>query len=163
MRHLVSCQPSWFAVAVLDSLMQRRIISENRLRSVLASTSAHAAALSHLLDARSESGIESIARYRLALRGVRAEPQVVLPGIGRVDLLIDDWLVVELDGREFHAQAASFSKDRRRISSLYRDGKLTLQFDYGSVVYDWPTVEATVLSTLSQHAPARTTRQDFLH
>jgi very-short-patch-repair endonuclease len=154
-RHLVSCQPSWFTVAVLDSLIQRRMMSENRLRSVLASTSAPAAALAEYVDGRSESGIESIARYRLALCGVRAEPQVVLPGIGRVDLLIDDWLVVELDGREFHAQEAAFAKDRRRANSLYRDGKLVLQFDYASVVHDWATVQATILSTLAMYAPVR--------
>ena len=151
--HLVGCQPSWFTVAVLDSLMQRRIMSENRLRSLLASTSGPAAALAPYLDARSESGIESIARYRLALRGISAEPQVVMPGIGRVDLLVDGWLVVELDGREFHAQQASFGRDRRRTNSLYRDGKLVLQFDYASVIHDWQTVEATVLSTLALHAP----------
>jgi very-short-patch-repair endonuclease len=78
-----------------------------------------------------------------------------VPGIGRVDLLVDGWLVVELDGREFHAQEAAFARDRRRTNLLYRDGRVVLQFDYATVVYDWPFVEQTIRSVLAQHAPVR--------
>jgi hypothetical protein len=140
-RHLVECQPPRFVVAVLDSLLQRRLISRNRLTSVLSGTSALGRSLIAHLDERSESGIESLARFGLAAAGIRAEPQVVVPGIGRVDLLVEGWLVVELDGREFHAQAAGFAKDRRRTNLLYRGGRVVLQFDYATVVYDWPFLE----------------------
>jgi very-short-patch-repair endonuclease len=152
-RHLVDCQPPWFAVAVLDSLLHRRIMSSNRLMSLLSTSSPAAAELGRLVDGRSESGIESIARCRLALAGIPSTPQVVVPGIGRVDLLVGEWLAIELDGREFHAQEASFSRDRRRSNLLHRDGKIVLQFDYAGVVYDWETVEATVRSVLQQYAP----------
>jgi hypothetical protein len=154
-RHLVDCQPPRFAVAVLDSLLHRRVLARNRLVSVLAGTSGSGRAVIPFLDERSESGIESIARYGLAAAGIPSEPQVVVPGIGRVDLLVDGWLAVELDGREFHAQEAAFVKDRRRTNLLQRGGRIVLQFDYATVVYDWPFVEETVRSVLAQFAPVR--------
>jgi very-short-patch-repair endonuclease len=158
--HLVGCQPPHYSVAVLDSLLHRRLVSRNRLTAILAGTTGSAVRdLVTGLDERSESGIESIARFRLALAGIHAEPQVTVPGIGRVDLLIDGWLVVELDGREYHAQEAAFAADRRRTNLLYRNGRVVLQFDYAAVVYEWPHVQATIRSALSQHAPIRHPRR----
>jgi very-short-patch-repair endonuclease len=154
-RHLVDCQPPWYAVAVLDSLLHGRIMSNNRLMSLLATTSSASASLATLVDGRSESGIESIARSRLALSGIPSTPQVSVAGIGRVDLLVGGWLVIELDGREFHAQEAHFSRDRRRTNLLHRDGKIVLQFDYPAVIYDWDSVEQTIRSVLQQYAPVR--------
>src|SRR3954454_11454638 len=120
--HAVECQPAPYAVAILDSLLFRRITSERAVMAVLADLPPHLARLAKHLDGRSEEGIESIARYRLQQAGIRAEPQVVVPGVGRVDLLIDGWLVLELDGRATHAQEESFSRDRRRTALLTQRG-----------------------------------------
>jgi hypothetical protein len=41
---------------------------------------------------------------RLLLRalGHRAEVQVRIAGVGRVDLVVDGWLIVECDSRAYH-------------------------------------------------------------
>lgn len=146
--HAVECQPRHFAVAVLDSLLHRRVASTQLISEVLAALPERYRNLASQLDARSEEGIESIARYRPAEAGIVAEPQVVVPRVGRVDLLIDGWLVVELDGRETHAQQEAFSRDRRRAALLHQHGYTVLHFSYAHVVYDWPLVLHTVLAVL---------------
>ena len=71
-------------------------------------------ALRHL-DPRAESVIKSALRAHLVLAGVeRIDLQVELDGVGRVDLLIDGWLVVEADGFESHSTREGYRADRRR-------------------------------------------------
>jgi hypothetical protein len=106
--------------------------------------------LSSSLDFGSESGLETIARLRLAPCVRRIVTQVKIPGIaklggdGRVDLLIDGWLVIELDGDEFHDPVA----DRERNAALVRLGYRVHRFGYDQVINGWPLVEATVLELL---------------
>ncbi|MDQ4138142.1 MAG: hypothetical protein M3116_04770, partial [Actinomycetota bacterium] len=63
-------------------------------------------------DAR--SGIETLTRWRLHRLGIRCKTQVVIAGVGRVDLLIGDRLILEIDGEKHHAGQDAFERDRRR-------------------------------------------------
>ncbi|MFD1715524.1 endonuclease domain-containing protein [Amnibacterium flavum] len=109
----------------------------------------HRTTLLSSLDERSEEGIESIARFRLLQSGIRAVPQVVVGEIGRVDLLIGERLVIELDGRETHAQREAFTKDRRRTALLTQGGYTVLHFSYAQVIYDWNLILTTIQAALS--------------
>ena len=142
-QHLLECQPAHLTIAVLDSLLHRRIVDATRLRALIAAGPYRARFLSDHLEPRSEEGIESIVRFRLAVAGIRSRVQVAVRS-DRVDLLIDDWLVVELDGRTVHAQADSFTRDRVRSARLFRDGRVVLQFAYATVIYDWEFVLQTI-------------------
>ena len=95
---MLLCQPAHLAIAVLDSLLFRRLMTENRLGAVVAAgVPEHMRFLADHLEPRSEEGIESIVRFRLAMIGITASVQVTLRSRDRLDLLIDDWLVLELD------------------------------------------------------------------
>ena len=95
-----------------------------------------------------DSGIESIARYRFSLLGLKVVVLVSLSRIGTVDLLIDEWLIVELAGREFH-EGEQFERDRRRDLESARERYRTLRFSWRLVMFDWPAVEAAVLAALA--------------
>jgi hypothetical protein len=155
---VLQCQPPQLAIAVLDSLLFRRLLTENRLRAVLAAGPERMRFLADHLEPRSEEGIESIVRFRLSMIGIAASVQVTLRSRDRLDLLIDDWLVLELDGRATHAQQKAFTADRVRTARLIRDGRLVLQFAYATILYDWPFVESTVLDVIAKHAPIRARR-----
>ena len=73
----------------------------------------------------------------------------------RVDILVDDWLVLELDGRGTHAQDKAFTADRRREAMIMRDGRIVLRFASATVMYDWDFLLACVRDVLRQHAPVR--------
>jgi hypothetical protein len=152
---MLRCQPPHLAIAVLDSLLFRRLITENRLRAAIAAGPERMRSLAEHLEPRSEEGIESIVRFRLAMVGVTASVQVALRSRDRLDLLIDDWLVLELDGRATHAQKQAFTADRVRTARLIRDSRVVLQFAYATILYQWQFVESTVLDVMAKHAPVR--------
>lgn len=85
-----------------------------------------------LLDPASQSVLESAVRVGCVLRGLRVQSQVLVPGVGWVDLLVEGWLVVETDGRATHLQ--TFAQDRRRDSGTALAGGLTLRFGWHDVV-----------------------------
>jgi very-short-patch-repair endonuclease len=127
------------AIASIDSALHNRLLSSRQLeiaelpRSVL-----------ELADARAESGIESMARIRLRRINILSQLQVEVPGVGRVDLVVGDRLVIELDGEEFHSGPKEFAADRVRDAKLTSLGFIVLRFSYDQVVHDWESVEAAV-------------------
>jgi very-short-patch-repair endonuclease len=80
---------------------------------------------------------------------------VVVRGAYRVDVLIDDWLVLELDGRGTHAQEKSFTSDRIREATIMRDGRIVLRCSYATVMDDWEFLLACIQDVIRQHAPVR--------
>lgn len=149
----LSCLPPHLLIAVLDSLLHRRLISRNRLEALILRGPRRVHHLVKHLEPRSESGIESIVRYLLAIAGIRAEVQVRMVGRLRVDILVGDWLVIEADGRGTHAKEEAFTADRKRIVRLMRDGRMTLQFPFATIMYDFDTVLEAVLDVMARHAP----------
>lgn len=88
-------EPVDMAVAVIDSALWLRSADRPSLFVVHRHLERRSAVgLVTLLDARAESGTESVVRVRLVERGLRPEIQVWLTTEIRVDLLIDGWLVV---------------------------------------------------------------------
>ncbi|MBO0983323.1 type IV toxin-antitoxin system AbiEi family antitoxin domain-containing protein [Rathayibacter sp. SD072] len=93
-----------------------------------------------------QSGLESLARWRLHLLGITAVAQAWIPGVGRVDLLIGRSLIVELDGRSTH----DFENDRRRDTAAAVDGYVTLRFSAAQVLTRWPEVERAIVTAISR-------------
>jgi len=102
-------------------------------------------------DARAESPLESMLRAVLVDAGVRRiEPQVGLPGVGRVDLLVDGWLVIEADGFAHHSGRAEYRLDRRRLAAQARLGLVTLRFSWEDVLGQPGGVVTTVRTVLAR-------------
>lgn len=149
----LECQPNHYLVAILDSILHNHLMSRNRLEVIVRRAPARVHHLLHHLDARSESGTESITRYRLTMSGIATKIQVTLRQKDRLDLEIDDWLAIEIDGRKHHAQEAAFTKDRKRVVRVMREGRLVLQFAYATVIYEWEFVIETIRAVMAQYAP----------
>lgn len=108
------CQAPREAVATLDSAWHLRLVDESGLAEIFARLPRRYERLRGLLDPRSESGPETIMRLLLRGLGCEVELQVQLKGVGRVDLIVDGWLIVECDSRAHHADWDSHKRDRRR-------------------------------------------------
>lgn len=93
----------------------------------------------------SGSGTESIFVFRMRRLGIRVRQQVQI-GRDRVDVVIGDRLVVELDSREFHERERDYERDARLGVRGYR----VLRFSYRQVVFDWSAVENAVLAALAR-------------
>lgn len=65
--------------------------------------------------------------------------------VERVDLLVGDRLLIEVDGVPNHADAPHRHRDLVRAAHAATWGCITLRFDDAMVVHDWETVELAVL------------------
>ena len=96
--------------------------------------------------ADADSGLESLLRWRLRPHGLAVRTQVRILSVGRVDFVIGERLIVEVDGAPNHDGESHRHKDLVRDANAAAWGYVTLRFDYAMVVHDWPTVELAILA-----------------
>lgn len=113
-RCAVRCQSPRAALATLDSLLHHRIVTETGLAEMFRLLPARFAPLLELVDGSAESGPETFMRLILRAMGVSFETQVFIPGVGRVDFVVDGWLIIECDSKEFHEGWDKQCDDRTR-------------------------------------------------
>ncbi|UYO97007.1 hypothetical protein OED01_15615 [Microbacterium sp. M28] len=123
----IRCQPPRAAIATLDSVLHHGLLSAEELREIFEGLPARFRPLIGLVDASAESGPETFVRLVLRSLGVRFETQVTIPGIGRVDFLVEGWLIVECDSRAFHEGWDKQVDDRRRDIAAARAGYVTVR------------------------------------
>lgn len=117
--HVVRCQPRAIAVAVIDSALYAGLVSDSELQAILARVPVCRRIPVWMFDPRSESGIESLVRVALVDAGLSCTTQVWIPGVGRVDLLVDGRVIVEVDGRRWHQgeQSRDYGRDLAALAS----------------------------------------------
>lgn len=137
LRAAVRCLDDEGIVVVLDSILNQRLLRRDQLAVILAPCSARIRRLLAEADERSESGTESMVRFRLRRLGMTVQSQVFMKGVGRVDLLVGKRLVIEADSRQHHTGEAAYATDRRRDLILVTQGKLVLRLTYDQIVHLW--------------------------
>lgn len=141
--HAAQCASARSAVALLDAALRAGAVLPSEL-GVLRSGKASHRWLAEAADARAESPLESLARLELASAHLAFECQAEIPGVGRVDFLVEGGVVVEADGREHHGVASAFAEDRRRDREAQRLGLDVARFTYADVVHKPGLVAETV-------------------
>lgn len=141
------CGSERFFVA-LESARRSGLIDGPGLRWVGQSLNAEGRDLVDFSRADSDSGLESLVRLRLRVHDLAVRTQMWITGTGRTDLLVDDWLIIETDGRENHDGASHRHKDLVRDANAALWGHVTLRFDYAMVIHDWDLVERAIVGTL---------------
>ena len=145
------CLPPMEAVVFVESAVRQGQAGVAGLRSRLRGPgSVEARRVLDLVDGRSGSLIETV--LRLALRQARlpVEPQVFIAGVGRVDLLVGGWLVVEVDGFAYHSERAQYRADRLRGNGLVARGYVLLRFTYEDVMFRLPGTVADVAAVFAR-------------
>lgn len=99
------------------------------------------------VDPNAESILESIARVRLLRRGWRVRSQVRVGDTGRIDLVVEDAIAIELDGRTFHE--SSFEADRRKDLAITEEGRHAVRLSHSMLRTAWPQVERAVEAALT--------------
>ncbi|KQX06631.1 MULTISPECIES: endonuclease domain-containing protein [unclassified Leifsonia] len=128
----------------LESAMRNGKLTKAGARWLRLVLPAASAALMDEARDDADSGIESIVRYRMLAVGITMRSQVEIAGVGRVDFLIGDRLILEIDGRDNHDGASERHKDLLRDARAAVLGYEALRFDYAMVLYDWSLVEAAI-------------------
>jgi len=149
--HAVLCQPARYAVATIDSALNRGLLRERELAELFAALPRKYGVLRGLIDGRAQSGTETLVRLMARALGCRVEIQVHFAGVGHVDLVLDGWLVVECDSREFHELVEQQLEDRRRDGELAKQGMVVLRLMAAQILYRPDEVIAALRAVLAVH------------
>jgi len=137
-------------IASVDSALHLGLLHPEHLTLLRAGLSRVGRRALALADRRAESGLESIVRVIAHDLGFRVRSQVAIRGVGRVDLVVEDWVVIETDGAEFHDQALS-AKDRLRDARLVGMGRSVVRPGYSLVVFDQAAVARQLIGAVAVH------------
>lgn len=144
------------ALVICDGAL-RQGLDQDQLATAAASARGPGAAAVRrvvaLADTRCESLLESCLRLLLIDLRVSVRSQVWISGVGRVDFLLDGWLVVEADGFEHHSTRQHYREDRRRSNALVAAGYVVVRFSYEDVVHRPEYVTETLRRILERGRP----------
>ena len=140
-------------IAAFDSALKSGILRECDLADVLERLPRRCRRLAQRMNRRAESGLETLLRLAALAEGWSVKVQVSIRGVGRVDLVIDGWLVVETDGAEWHDDEASQDEDRRREAQLVLRGYRWHRFRYNQVLEQMPLCLEVIRTILASGRP----------
>jgi len=143
------CRGAESFFVALESARRLGLIDARDLRTLRSVIGAAGRDLIDFSRDDSDSGLESLVRLRTRRHGWTIRTQTWIVATGRVDLLIEDWLIVETDGRDNHDSPTHRHKDLVRDANAAAWGHVTLRFDYAMVVHDWDLVERAIVATLA--------------
>ncbi|WP_246084720.1 endonuclease domain-containing protein [Pseudarthrobacter phenanthrenivorans] len=127
--HALGCLPPPASTAIATSAVRLHGVSAELLaRELRADRSGTALRALRELDVRAESIVEVDAQHLFRSNGISYEAQVFLPGIGRVDFLLDGFLIVEIDGFAFHSKREDMLRDRNRNNASAVNGYAVLRY-----------------------------------
>jgi len=161
------------AVAVLDDVLHRGVLSIGDLAGVRLAMHGRRGAAScqswwELVDARSESPLETFARLQCADAGVAPDQLQVeirsssgrILGRGDMGWRLGDgrWLIAEIDGREFHEAPEAVLHDRRRQNAMLATGRVDLFRFTSADIAARDVIPATVRAALARARARRPTK-----
>lgn len=149
LRQILGCRGVEEFFVALESALRQSMLTSDELAWLRVHVTAEARTAMDLARADADSGLESLLRWRLRHLGLDIRTQVRVAGVGVVDALIGDRLLIEVDGRAGHVGVAERHKDLMRDATAAIWGYRTLRFDYAMVVHDWDVVEAAILGQLA--------------
>lgn len=149
LHHVARCQETPVALAVWESALNRRLIDAEVVERI-AWQGMRARRLAGVASSLSDSGLET--EFLLLMRSIRVvlRQQVHLDG-RRVDALIGERLVVQLDGFAHHSDPVSRRRDIEADARLRLRGYTVLRFDYHQVFFMPDLVADIVRAALAQH------------
>jgi len=143
--HIVLCAPTAHALVAIDSALNLKLLTMTELRGILSELPPSYLSIAELADGRAQSGLETLARSGLLGRRVRVRIHVEIQGVGQVDCLVGDRVIVELDSRSHHL-GVNYEKDRTRDLHAIERGYIVLRVSYHRVMTDWDSIERVILA-----------------
>ncbi|MGV8882727.1 MAG: type IV toxin-antitoxin system AbiEi family antitoxin domain-containing protein [Rhodoglobus sp.] len=147
----IECQPEENAVILLDSALNKRLVTMEQLVDAVASLPRRYRRAVSKADGASQSGTETVVRLRLRALGIKLRIQVFC-GIGYVDILVGDRLVIECHSKAHHTGVENYARDRERELALISEGYIPLTLSYEQILFDWPAVERVIRDLIASRA-----------
>ena len=152
-------EPLEVAVACLDWALHTRVLRRFEFRRLIRSLPVEYRYVEEFVDGACESLPESLSKTRLKLRGHRVTTQVRLPDGKRIDLVVDDIVGLETDGREFHVDA--FEIDRSKDIDIILADYLPMRVSAHMVFHDWNRFYLAMVIVAHSRSPHRQSRSEI--
>jgi len=153
--HALRCLPELEALVMVQSAVSQALLSTEFLRSKLpGNRNGKVRETLLLVLPRADSLLEVLAHTHFARAGLRVQMHAEVPEVGEVDCLIEDCVIVELDGGT-HLEGKQVMKDQYRNNAGLRGGFLTLHYYYADVVHDPERMVDEVLTVLRNREVGR--------
>lgn len=150
--YVAACQPAEAAKVIWESALNQQLIYRSSFERL--PLSGNARELLKSCDLQADSGLETLVRDRLRrVTRVRIVPQALIWG-HRVDLLLGERLVVQIDGG--HHVGAQRTSDIRHDAELLAHGYHVIRMGYAQIMDDWPALQALVMGAIAQGLHLRT-------
>ena len=98
----LSCLSAVDWLASVESALHLGTIGRPELELLSVAVPAWARAILQRIDPGAQSGFETHTRCKLIDAGFSVVSQVLIPGAGRIDLLVEDCVAIETDGAKWH-------------------------------------------------------------
>ncbi|MCF8609650.1 endonuclease domain-containing protein [Gordonia sp. HY285] len=154
-RHAARCLDDEGTVVVFDSILNKQLMSWDELQYQFRDAPEYMHGRLAKCDGAADSGPETMARLRLRRQNIKLRIQVKIDGLGRVDMLVGKYLIIEIDGWEWHSDRRQFQKDRTRDAIAHELGYYPLRFTYDDIVFDWDRTNARILTAIRAGAHLR--------
>lgn len=135
-------------LAMVEAALSRGMIVPSELSQLTSGTMRRRQWLRRRVRVGVQSLGETYARIALQEAGLDVVPQVCLPGVGTVDLVVEGRLVVEIDGYTYHSGQAQFANDRERDRSVNLMGLTPVRFTHADAVERLPELVEEVKGVL---------------
>lgn len=122
------------ALTVLESAVNKNLVTQAAAEVLIADASGRKQHSLRFFDPLAESGSETRVRMYLQQQRVPVKSQVAIPGVGRVDLLVGESLIIECDSEKHHKHN---DEDYRRDMSARALGYTTVRLTYWQIFHDW--------------------------
>ncbi|MFT4029152.1 MAG: DUF559 domain-containing protein [Protaetiibacter sp.] len=147
---MASCFRAEWVLGALDSALRLGLVRGRELAELARRMPARARWIVDAADPLSGSFPESVLRGLLIQAGIGFRIQEWI-GDMRVDFLVGERLVIEVDGREFHGDHRGFESDRARDAKLSALGYRVLRFSYAQVVHRPDEVMAAIRAAIARN------------
>lgn len=142
---IAQCQPFETALVIWESAMNKGLVDAARLRGF--DLPAPAREVRERARPYADSGLETIFIFRLRWMGLQILPQAWILD-RRVDLLIGQRLVVQIDGATH--TGAQRTSDITHDAQLLLRGYRVLRFSYEQVMERWHEVQTVIMEAVAQ-------------
>lgn len=148
--HALQCLPPVEAAVVVEGSLRRGdTVRPFLLERLEGDRNGTARAALELVTGCADSAIEVVTRILFRNAGFYVETQVFIDGVGRVDFLLEGFLVVEVDGAAYHSDRKALRRDLRRNNTTITGGYLVLRYSYEDVMFNREAVLEQVRAVLS--------------
>lgn len=148
--HALRCLPPIEAAVIVESSLRRRdTVRGVLLDRLVGDRNGKTRKALALVTGCAESAIEVVARVLFRGAGFYVETQAQIDGVGRVDFLVEGFLVIEIDGAAYHSDRKALRRDLLRNNMTIAGGYLVLRYSYEDIMFNQEFVLNQVRHVLS--------------